>query len=679
MPPSNPPPTIPPELLKAGTSKMTDLDWTFRHVSALTCSGCRSRAIVHEGKGGKGDERFKCSSCSRTFGMGNIQKLRASLSTRSVSGLFSKTVSGASKTIANAHVGIARAHVAAHVGGANAPARSEGVDTSMQGATVTARQQQEKIDSSTTNATVIIDGKRQIVPPTTSEEEEEQPMMEESNEESGDTDMTDAGAEPSQQQQLKQQTEKEKEKQQQKEKQLWKEHQLQKEQQQLKENQLQKEHQLQKEQQQQKERHQQQQQEQQQKQNQEEIRTTEAGTASSMWAPEALSLCLSSESEVSSTKEIGEHVANTAPCSWTIGATGHPGSRKRARLSVLQHLRKADSEDELELLKEQCAQYSVLIRKLTQRVDRLERAAKEKKTVRFNDQICLNFNRQQQRGNTEVPHSVEEELNSQQSKPTPGMTSTPVQVLPSPTKPLWSAVVTKRQRKQMRRHVPEESAPPSQVTNPAKTVRAQRSPAPVSSIQPVTEIAADTAIQELVARMRPRNKDVLTPNRKPLPMSHVYLAGRRCAKGQWRETLRKLGISTRAVPEIQFVGTSIVDLWVYAQHAPQIRERLAASGFKFEQFEPTSPSAIARPDLSVTSRAKHAQAAYLNRLQRTVEACTNESVRSHAEVLIRSLNPDSRSPPRAPTTVDDNPSTETASSTVPGSADNTPANCDMEI
>jgi site-specific DNA-cytosine methylase len=162
-------------------------------------------------------------------------------------------------------------------------------------------------------------------------------------------------------------------------------------------------------------------------------------------------------------------------------------------------------------------------------------------------------------------------------------------------------------------------------------------------------------------------------------MSHVYLAGRRCAKGQWRETLRKLGISTRAVPEIQFVGTSIVDLWVYAQHAPQIRERLAASGFKFEQFEPTSPSAIARPDLSVTSRAKHAQAAYLNRLQRTVEACTNESVRSHAEVLIRSLNPDSRSPPRVPTTVDDNPSTETASSTVPGSADNTPADCDMEI
>lgn len=677
MPPPNPPPTIAPELLKAGNSKMTDLDWTFRHVSALTCSGCRSRAIVHEGKGGKGDERFKCSSCSRTFGMGNIKKLRASLSTRSVSGLFSKTVSGASKTIANAHVGIARAHVGAHVGGANAHALSEVVDTSMQRATVTARQQQEKKDSSTTSATVIIDGKRQIAPPTTSEEEEEQPMMEESEEESGDTDMTDAGGEPTQQQQLKQQTEKEQ--QQQKEKQLQKEHQLQKEQQQLKENQLQKEHQLQKEQQQQKEKHQQQQQEQQQKQNQEEICMTEAGTASSMWAPEALSPRLSSESEVNSTKEICEHVANTAPCSWTIGATGHPGSRKRARLSVLQHLRKADSEDEIEFLKEQCAQYSVLIRKLTQRVDRLERAATEKKTVRFNDPIFLNFNRQQQRGNTEVRDSAEEERNSQQSKPMPGMTPTPVQVVPPPTKPLWSAVVTKRQRKQMRRHVPEESAPPSQVTNPANTVRAQRSPAPVSSIQPVTEIAADTAIQELVARMRPRNKDVLTPNRKPLPMSHVYLAGRRCAKGQWRETLRKLGISTRAVPEIQFVGTSIVDLWVYAQHAPQIRERLAASGFKFEQFEPTSPSAIARPDLSVTSRAKHAQAAYLNRLQRTVEACTNESVRSHAEVLIRSLNPDSRSPPRVPTTVDDNPSTETASSAVPGSADNTPADCDMEI
>ena len=643
---------------------MTDLDWTFRHVSALTCSGCRSRAIVHEGKGGKGDERFKCSSCSRTFGMGNIKKLRASLLTRSVSGLFSKTVSGASKTIANTHVGIARTHVGAHVGGGNAHALSEVVNTSVQCATVTAKQQQEKKDSSTVSATVIIDGKRQIAAPTTSEEEEAQPMMEESDEESGDTDMTDAGAEPIQQQQMKQQMKQ----------QMQKEHQLQKEQQQLKENQLQKEHQL------QKEKHQQQQ-EQQQKQNQEKNCTTEAGTANSMWAPEALSHPSSSESEVNSTKEICEHVANTAPCSWTIGATGHPGSRKRARLSVLQHLRKADSEDEIELLKEQCAQYSVLIRKLTQRVDRLERAATEKKTVRFNDPIFLNFNRQQQRGNTEVPDSAEEERNSQQSKPMPGVTSTPVQVVPSPTKPLWSAVVTKRQRKQMRRHVPEESAPPSQVTNPAKTVQksAQRSTAPVSSIQPVTEIAADTAIQELVAKMRPRNKDVLTPNRKPLPMSHVYLAGRRCAKGQWRETLRKLGISTRAVPEIQFVGTSIVDLWVYAQHAPQIRERLAASGFKFEQFEPTSPSAIVRPDLSVTSRAKHAQAAYLNRLQRTVEACTNESVRSHAEVLIRSLNPDSRSPPRAPTTVDDNPSTETARSVVPESADNTPADCDMEI
>ena len=651
---------------------MTDLDWTFRHVSALTCSGCRSRAIVHEGKGGKGDERFKCSSCSRTFGMGNIKKLRASLSTRSVSGLFYKTVSGASKTIANAHVGIARAHV----GGANAHELREVVDTSMQPATVTAKQQQEKKDPSTKSATVIIDGKRQIAPPTTSEEDEEQSMMEESDEESGDTDMTDAGADPTQQQQLIQQTEKEQ--QQQKEKQLQK-NQLQKEQQQLKENQLQKEHQLRKEHQLQKEQQLQKEKHQQQKQNQEEIRTTEAGTASSIWAPEALSPCLSSESEVNSTKEICEHVATTAPCSWTIGATGHPGSRKRARLSVLQHLRKADSEDEIELLKEQCAQYSVLIRKLTKRVDRLECATTEKKTVRFNDPIFLNFNRQQQRGNTEVPDSVEEERNSQQPKPMPGMTSTPVQVVRSPTKPLWSAVVTKRQRKQMRRHVPEESAPPSQESNPAKTVRTERSPVPVSSIQPVTEIAADTAIQELVAKMRPRNKDVLTPNRKPLPMSHVYLAGRRCAKGQWRETLRKLGISTRAVPEIQFVGTSIVDLWVYAQHAPQIRERLAASGFKFEQFEPTSPSAIARPDLSVTSRAKHAQAAYLNRLQRTVEACTNESVRSHAEVLIRSLNPDSRSPPRAPTTVDDNPSTETASRAVPESADNTPADCDMEI
>lgn len=164
---------------------------------------------------------------------------------------------------------------------------------------------------------------------------------------------------------------------------------------------------------------------------------------------------------------------------------------------------------------------------------------------------------------------------------------------------------------------------------------------PISAMTPVLPLEGpvlqEAAIADLVASMRPRAMNARTPTRKPLPMSHVYLAGRRCPLGQWRATLQKLNISTRAVPEIQFIGSSIVDLWVYSQHKPQIQERLAAAGFKLEQYEPTSPAAVGRPDLSVASRAKQAQAAYLNRLQKTVDACTNESVRSHAEVLISSL------------------------------------------
>ena len=203
----------------------------------------------------------------------------------------------------------------------------------------------------------------------------------------------------------------------------------------------------------------------------------------------------------------------------------------------------------------------------------------------------------------------------------------------------WAQVARKGRKRPKKTATTTTPEAPTGRTEEGRTRRT--STTPISSMTPVLPLEGpalqQAAIADLVASMRPRPMNARTPTRKPLPMSHVYLAGRRCPLGQWRATLQKLNISTRAVPEIQFIGSSIVDLWVYSQHKPQIQERLAAAGFKLEQYEPTSPAAVARPDLSVASRAKQAQAAYLNRLQKTLDACTNESVRSHAEVLISSL------------------------------------------
>lgn len=215
------------------------------------------------------------------------------------------------------------------------------------------------------------------------------------------------------------------------------------------------------------------------------------------------------------------------------------------------------------------------------------------------------------------------------------------------------AQVARKGRKRSKKAAPTTPTTPEVPAGRTEEGRTRRtSTTPISSMTPVLPLEGpalqEAAIADLVASMRPRPMNARTPTRKPVPMSHVYLAGRRCPLGQWRATLQKLNISTRAVPEIQFIGSSIVDLWVYSQHKPQIQERLAAAGFKLEQYEPTSPAAVARPDLSVASRAKQAQAAYLNRLQKTVDACTNESVRSHAEVLISSLQVGTR--PRRQTT-----------------------------
>ena len=184
---------------------------------------------------------------------------------------------------------------------------------------------------------------------------------------------------------------------------------------------------------------------------------------------------------------------------------------------------------------------------------------------------------------------------------------------------------------------PQEATP----VVPAKRLPSQRTPVETAaSVAPLSAYNVELG-RAAAARFKAKGGSS-RPSAAPRAIRRVYVAGRPLPLGSWRAMLRELGINTQFVPEIQFMGHSLAELWIYETEANAITARLQEGGLAIERVNPRSPNSFRGAEsahLSPREKVDRAEAAFRQRLSALLDRCQNRDVRQHAESLIKALPP----------------------------------------